>query len=109
MLKPILLLGPAVVALAVLAPAQAVDPGRAMSLAEKRGCIECHEVGAPNAGPSYSAIAARYRHDTGARDRLVDKIRFGGAKHWGERFNMWPHYTVTSEEAQIMVEWILQQ
>jgi cytochrome c len=109
MLNPLPLIGAAVALVSLLGSARAADPGRAMSLAEKRGCVECHDIGAGGTGPSYSAIAARYRHDPGAHDRLVDKLRFGGAKHWGERFNMWPHYTVTNEEAHIMVDWILRQ
>jgi cytochrome c len=109
MYKSICFIGGAVAGLALLAPALAADPGRAMFLTDMRGCLECHAIGSKSAGPSFSAIAARYRYQTGARDMLVDKVRFGGTKHWGERFNMWPQVVVTEEEASVMVEWILQQ
>jgi cytochrome c len=108
--KPICFIGAAAVAgLALLAPALAADPNRAPFLAEKRGCMECHAIGSTNGGPSFPAIAVRYRYQEGAREMLVDKIRIGGVKHWGERFNMWPQYTVPDDEAHELVDWILQQ
>ena len=109
MYKPIGLTGAAMAGLALLAQAIAADPNRAPFLADKRGCLECHAVGGSNVGPSFSAIAARYRYKAGARVMLEDKIRLGGAKHWGERFNMWPQTTVPDEEARELVDWILQQ
>jgi cytochrome c len=93
----------------LLAPARAVDPGRGLALADKRGCLECHAVGWTHVGPGFSAIAARYRHQANAREMLVDKVRFGGTQHWGERFNMWPQTNVTDEEVYELVDWVLEQ
>jgi cytochrome c len=107
--KAIRFIGAAVSGFALLAPALAADPGRALFLADKRGCLECHAIGWRNVGPSFSAIAKRYRYQTGARAMLADKIRFGGTQHWGERFNMWPQTTVPDEEVYELVDWILQQ
>jgi cytochrome c len=109
MYKPIRSIGAAAAGLALLTPALAADPNRALFLADKRGCLECHAIGYRNAGPSFVAIAARYRYQAGAREMLADKIRFGGTKHWGERFNMWPQTTVPDEEVYELVDWILQQ
>jgi cytochrome c len=60
-------------------------------------------------GPSFSAIATRYRHQPGLRDVLLDKIRYGGKQHWGERFNMWPQTNLSDEDAYELVDWILKQ
>jgi cytochrome c len=109
MLKTLWLLGAGLACAALFAPARAVDPGSGLALAEKRGCLECHAVGWTYVGPSFSAIAARYRQQADAREMLVDKVRFGGARHWGERFNMWPQTNVTDEEVYELVEWVLQQ
>jgi len=92
-----------------LAPALADDYARTLALAEQRGCLECHAIGWTNVGPGFAAIAVRYRHQPGAREILVDKIRFGGRQHWGERFNMWPQTNVSDEEVYELVDWILQQ
>jgi cytochrome c len=92
-----------------LAPALANDYSRTQALAEKRGCVECHAIGWTSVGPGFAAVAARYRYRPGAREMLVDKIRFGGKQHWGERFNMWPQTNVTDDEVYELVDWILQQ
>jgi cytochrome c len=99
----------AIAAAASLAPALANDYGHALALAERRGCMECHAIGWTNVGPAFAAIATRYRYQPGAREMLVDKIRFGGRQHWGERFNMWPQTNVSDEEVYELVDWILQQ
>jgi cytochrome c len=107
--RAICLIGAGLASAALLAPARAVDSASGLALADKRGCLECHAVGWTHAGPSFSAIAARYRQQADAREMLVDKIRFGGARHWGERFNMWPQTNVTDEEVYELVDWVLAQ
>jgi cytochrome c len=109
MKTPICLIVAALAGTALLAPARADDPGRGLALADKRGCLECHALGWTNVGPGFADIATRYRYQAGTREMLVDKIRFGGAQHWGERFNMWPQTNVTEEEVYELVDWILQQ
>jgi cytochrome c len=109
MRKPIRFISAAAASFTLAASAVAGDPSRGLFLAEKRTCIECHSVTVKNVGPSFSAIAARYRHQPGAREMLVDKIRYGGTQHWGERFNMWPQTIVPDDELYDLVDWILQQ
>jgi cytochrome c551/c552 len=97
--------------IASLAPAHAADPNRAPFLAEKRGCIQCHNGDPSHGAPSFPAIAARYRNHPSAetRDMLVSKVLDGSEKHWGSHFKMWPQYTVPEGEARELVDWILQQ
>jgi cytochrome c len=97
-------------ALAATFPAAvAEDPARAFRLAEEKGCFECHAIGWKLVGPAFTDVAARYRLDREARDLLVDKLRFGGNRHWGERFNMWPQTNLGDEEAYVLVDWVLSQ
>jgi cytochrome c551/c552 len=98
----------AATAFLLITPARAADSLRAPFLAEKRGCIECHTADS-GSGPSFPGIAARYRFQPEARGMLVDKVMFGGEKHWGARFTMWPQYTVPKQEAVELVDWILEQ
>jgi cytochrome c551/c552 len=90
-----------------LQPARAEDSARAFRLAEEKGCFECHAIGWKLTGPAFTAVAARYRLDAQARDMLVEKVRFGGTRHWGERFNMWPQANLSDEESYVLVDWIL--
>ena len=86
-------------------PAQDYDRG--YDLAKAKGCFECHAVGYRDVGPSYIAIAARYREYPNARQRLPYAIRGGSAGHWGERFAMWPQPQISDAEMRVLMEWIL--
>jgi len=95
--------------LALTAPAAAQDSGRGLFLSEKRLCFECHSVTIRNVGPSFEAVAARYRYNPWAREILADRIRNGSAQHWGDRYEMWPQIVVPDEELHVLVDWILRQ
>ena len=96
-------------ALAASAGAPAQSPAQALHLAEEKGCMECHAIGWKVVGPAFVDVATRYRYDPEARRTLVDKVRFGGKRHWGERFNMWPQTNLDDEEVTVLVDWILSQ
>jgi cytochrome c len=75
----------------------------------RKGCFECHAIGRREVGPSFTAIAERYRFDFEGRARLPVVVRGGSAGHWGDRFVMWPQTQLTREEAMQLVDWILAQ
>jgi cytochrome c len=79
------------------------------ALAQERGCLECHALTYRDAGPSFPAIAHRYRYDPLARERLPQVIRGGSAGHWGERFIMWPQPRLNDAEVQVLIDWVLSQ
>ena len=62
----------------VIPPAQAD-----LALAVARNCMACHAVERKVVGPSFRDIAARYREDKGAVERLARKIVKGAADAWG--------------------------
>lgn len=93
------------------APREAPD-----ALAVSLGCTSCHAAapaaGAPPAAPSWREIAARYRGDAGAGDRLARIVVEGsGERHWKGRAMfeaMLPNAPwVSHEEARAVVRWIL--
>jgi cytochrome c len=92
---------------AVAGPAEDFDRG--YQLAESKGCFDCHALGYKDVGPSFRAIAQRYRFDPEHQDRLPYIIRGGSAGHWGERFVMWPQRQLTNQEVEQLVGWILSQ
>lgn len=92
---------------AVADPAE--DYASGFALAQRKGCFECHAIGRREVGPSFAAIAERYRFDLEGRLRLPFVVRGGGAGHWGERFVMWPQQQLTHQEARQLVDWILAQ
>lgn len=70
------------------------------------GCFACHALKAARIGPPYQAIAARYRSDDGATERLTRKIIDGGGGAWGP-VPMISHPHLSEDEARQMVDLIL--
>ena len=93
----------------VAAAGPAEDFDRGYDLALEKGCFDCHALGYQDVGPSFRAIAKRYRFDPEHRARLPYVIRGGSIGHWGERFAMWPQRQLSDEEVRILVDWVLSQ
>ncbi len=53
------------------------------SLADKNGCFACHGMQAKVIGPGFAEVAAKYKGDSQAAERLGKKIREGGKGVWG--------------------------
>lgn len=68
-------------ALPLLSPAAHAQG--AEDLLKKYGCAGCHARDAQMAGPSYVAIATRYRGKTEAAAQLAQKVKKGGPTVWG--------------------------
>jgi cytochrome c551/c552 len=54
--------------------AQAVSGADVM---KAKGCLNCHAMDKKKVGPAYRDVAAKYKGDAGAEDRLVAKIKDG--------------------------------
>jgi cytochrome c551/c552 len=98
-MRLILLVG-AALALAQAAPAQAN-----LDLARQKNCLACHAVDQRLLGPSYQDVAARYRGQPEAVDKLTAKVLQGGAGAWGTM--PMPPNRVTPAEARQLVLWVL--
>ena len=77
------------------------------ALLTQKHCDACHHMSSALIGPSYIAIATRYRADKeGIAEVLARKIQLGGAGNWGV-VPMVPNEHVTLEDARAIVRWIL--
>ena len=86
------------------AAAEDLHPG--LALMKRTTCFACHSATEKSAGPPYSAVAAKYSADAGAREKLQAKIISGGGGVWGP-LPMPPHPQHTPAEAALMVDWVL--
>lgn len=90
---------------AVSAPAEKYAEGK--RLVEQSDCKSCHAVDRLVNGPSFQAIAQRYRSNVDfAVPSIYRKIIYGGAGNWGKSY-MTPHPQIREEEAIQMALWIL--
>ncbi len=75
-------------------------------LVNANDCSGCHAVNSQVVGPSYSAIAKRYRGQNDAVEKLAAPIREGGSGKWGS-VAMTPHAALPDSQIREMVKWIL--
>ncbi len=77
-----------------------------MTLIANSDCKACHAVEQVSVGPSYSAIAEKYKGDNNAIEGLVSKVIEGGSGVWGDRI-MSAHPQLSREDVTEMVQYIL--
>jgi len=95
--------------LADFRPLAAADTDPAAKLAEQRGCLRCHDPARPRFGPSFLAIADRYRSNCDAESRLIDWLGTGGLGHWGNEYEMSGQDHLGASDTLTLVRWILRQ
>jgi len=94
-------LGLVALALTIAPAAQASE-----ELAKKYNCLACHGVDKKLVGPSYQDVAAKYKGQADAPDKLVTKVKAGGVGVWGQ-IPMPPNPTVPDADLKALVAWIL--
>ena len=75
-------------------------------LAKSSGCMNCHTVDKKLVGPAYKDVAAKYKGDPGAADKLAVKIQKGSQGVWGP-IPMPPNTKVSDADAKALAQWIL--
>ena len=93
----------AMIAAAVLVSAPAFA---SKEIAAKNACMGCHAVDKKLVGPAYKDIAARYKGQADAVDKLAKKVKAGGAGVWGP-VPMPANATISDADAKAVVQWIL--
>jgi cytochrome c len=95
-------------ALAVLALLAAAAPSAYAQeeLAKKYNCFACHAVDKKLVGPAYQDVAAKYRADPKAEEKLFEKVKKGGSGVWGQ-VPMPPNTQVPDADIHKLVKWIL--
>lgn len=77
-------------------------------LAKAKNCMTCHSVENKVVGPAFKDVAAKYKGDKGAEDRLTQKVLKGGSGVWGP-VPMPANTQVNENEARTLVKWVLSQ
>ncbi len=75
-------------------------------MAERGRCLACHDVKNRKVGPSFQAIAERYRDKEGAAEYLMVKAQSGGGGVWGG-IMMPANPQVNKGELVQIIDWIL--
>lgn len=77
-----------------------------MALLTTHSCVACHAKASKVVGPAWDQIAAKYRNEADAEDKLVAKVMAGGAGVWGSVL-MPPHGQVPEADIRQMVQFVL--
>jgi len=91
-----------------------VDPSRSavyqkgLSLVANNGCLTCHKIDEKMTGPSYRDIATKYADaPNDVITALANTIIKGGSGNWGN-VPMTPHPSLSQDDAEAMVRYILE-
>ncbi len=79
-----------------------------LALATSKNCMACHAVDKKLVGPAYKDVAAKYKGDKTAADKLATKVMKGGTGAWGA-IPMPANPQVNDADAKKLVAWILSQ
>ena len=97
------------IVLALALSAAAASPAFAdQALATAKNCMACHAVANKVVGPAFKDVAAKYKDDKGAVDKLAAKIMKGGSGVWGA-IPMPANPQVNDAEAKKLAAWVLSQ
>jgi len=76
------------------------------ALASSKNCMSCHAIDKKVVGPAYQDVAAKYKGDKSAADKLAAKVMRGGGGVWGA-VPMPANPQVNEAEAKKLVAWVL--
>lgn len=76
------------------------------ALATAKNCMTCHATDKKLVGPAFKDVAAKYKDDKGAVDKLAQKIVKGGSGVWGP-VPMPANAQVNDGEAKKLAAWVL--
>ena len=79
-----------------------------LALATSKNCMACHAIDKKVVGPAYKDVAAKYKGDKTAADKLAAKVIKGGSGSWGA-VPMPANPQVNEADAKKLVAWILAQ
>lgn len=89
----------------LLSTATLADDGAA--LLKKHNCVTCHQADKKTVGPGLNAIAAKYKGDASAADKVAAKVRKGGSGNFGSMAMPATPAKVSDDEIKAMVAYIL--
>lgn len=83
------------------------DYQKGLDLVSKSDCFTCHKIDEQLTGPPYREVANKYAGQPDSMvSHLAQKIIEGGSGVWGQ-VPMTPHPSITKEDAEAMVRYVL--
>jgi cytochrome c len=79
---------------------------KAYALAKQNACLGCHAIDKKIVGPSFQAVAQKYKGDSGAQAFLQNKIAKGGSGSWGV-VPMPANAKLSTSDLSLLTTWIL--
>lgn len=77
------------------------------ALAQKSGCMTCHQIDKKVVGPAFKDVAAKYKGNKAAEAKLDEKVKKGGSGVWGP-VPMPPNSPhVSDADIKTLVHWVL--
>ena len=77
------------------------------ALIKKDGCSACHAVNKKMVGPAFKDVAAKYKGDAAAADKLMKKVRSGGSGSFGSMPMPAVGKNVSDEDVKNIIAWVL--
>lgn len=75
-------------------------------LAKRKACLSCHGIDRRIVGPSFKEVSSRYKGQSDAEARLVEKLRKGSSGAWGP-IPMPPNPDLAETDARRLIQWVL--
>ncbi len=98
-------------ALAVKISSESAASNSVLKLASKSGCFACHKIDVKLVGPAWQDVAHRYRDQKDSKQRLIAKVKKGGAGNWTDvtgGISMPPYSPrVSDSDVETLVSYIL--
>jgi len=91
------------------ADALAADAAAAQMLAKQSGCLKCHAVDKKKDAPAYRDVAAKYKGNAGAEERLIFHVTSGEKVKFEDGHEEEHKIVKSKDKAEIknLVDWIL--
>jgi cytochrome c len=83
-----------------------IEDANALSIAKQNACLGCHAINKKIVGPSFQAVAEKYKNDPGAQAFLKNKMAKGGAGSWGV-VPMPANSKLSDVDLSLLSSWIL--
>ncbi len=58
--------------------------GKVKSMIIRGGCFGCHDIEENRFGPSWKAVAERYKSEPNASSMLAESVKYGSGGKWGD-------------------------
>lgn len=79
---------------------------KAYAIAKQNACLGCHAINKKIVGPSFQAVAQKYKNDSSAQAFLQNKIIKGGSGSWGV-VPMPANARLGASDVSLLSAWIL--